>query len=108
MKFKTRVELADFYLGIPEERWTCKVFQNATGQACAIGHVLGADPNWRAEQGLQEMAGIDNMPAVNDGHTGMLVNSAKYQDLGDTPKERIINALVLAEAGLWEEANGSN
>lgn len=85
---------------IPEEKWCMGKYRHA-GRSCALGH-CGARPfsPWSEEaQALYQL--------VKDG-TGNSVTSINdsyhyYSDLGDTPKERVINALVYSAAGLGKE-----
>lgn len=85
---------------IPEENWTTGVFERAYKARCALGH-CGYSGHTSSLEGIAliELFNIDKFSVVN-------VNDSKYgifDDLGDTPKERILNALVLIDNNLLKE-----
>ena len=99
---------------IPTNRWTVNRF-NVHNRSCALGHCGMSDnnadtPESKALQILFREVGL-TVTGVNDSNQGGLPtmlpissNDKTYStDLGDTPKERIINALVLIETGLLKE-----
>jgi hypothetical protein len=85
---------------IPDEKWTTHTFMDASGACCALGHCMVRGDyiysNSSEARGLQRQLGFGNVSSINDGQSS-------YRKLGDTPKERILNALILVEAGVWEE-----
>lgn len=102
--FDTPEEYLEFFDNIPEEKWCVGDFiRGYTGQMCAIGLLTGGEGDmgigpWHPfrhmfGEGVRNAASINNGDSVNE-------------QLGDTPKERVINALILKCAGLWEEACG--
>ncbi len=46
---------------------------------------------------------LESVASIKDIRMG----KKKFKDLGDEPAERELNALALADAGLWWEANGN-
>lgn len=87
---------------IPKELWVTGKFKK-DDRYCAMGHCgVGANTDYAdnkestALKDLFEKHGL-NVWSVNDSSMG---SSA---DLGDSPKERIVNALVLIETGLLKE-----
>lgn len=93
----------NFFESIPEDRFCTEVFCDYLGRCCAIGHLTECRGDYfvddrhpfRAVLG----AGPYDAASVNNG-VGV------FAELGATPKERILNALVLKSAGLWKTANG--
>lgn len=104
--FDTPEEYLEFFDKIPEENWCENRFiDKSTGKMCAIGHLTGG-----ARDGvcfgehpfrglLRGVLPYEDASSVNNG-------TDQFEELGSTPKERIINALILKCAGLWEEACG--
>jgi hypothetical protein len=80
---------------IPDEKWTTGSYENEYGQRCAIGHCAPYySLNYTEEvKGLMRLFYFDSAAEINDGYL-------EYVELGDTPKERIINALLLVNAGV--------
>jgi hypothetical protein len=83
---------------IPDDKWTVGSYRNSMNQRCAVGHCLGNIPvkNIRTRRS-KELFALRNVlfapTSINDGLRAFI-------QLGDTPKERIINALLLANAGI--------
>lgn len=102
---KSIKDFISFFEAIPDSKWCTGSYQNGNGQCCALGH-LGrgdySDPKKTAESTaatgrlavlLSEGAGIVSVNDAND-------YQSKFLELGATPKERVINYLVLADNGL--------
>lgn len=72
---------------IPEDKWCTFSFIDYKGNCCALGHCGNRNYNEDTPE-AKELRRIMRQPvsAINDGH-------AAYQNLGSTPKQRIINAL---------------
>lgn len=80
------------FLEVPEENWCIREFVNVKGQFCALGH-CGQTPTsatYEADS-LQDLF-IGNVADINDG-------KREYKRLGNTPKARIIQALMLLNKG---------
>lgn len=97
----------DYFLNkfdtIPDDEWYTGNFVNSFNpkQKCALGH-CGGGKFYRVQTGYAtvESLALSRLlwlpleiyaPGVNDG---------EYPDLGDTPKERIMTALILVKAGV--------
>jgi hypothetical protein len=95
-KFTPRYFIEKF-AAIPDEQWTTGHY-NFQGQHCALGHcnahIMYNNPE--AYELRLLFRGIGNVITINDGCRG-------FNLLGDTPRERILNALILVEAGVWKE-----
>lgn len=99
----------DYFLNkfdaIPDEMWCCGGFSWG-GKMCALGHCgvthysSPITPESLALARLfNENLGVD-VARVNDANSELLYNNlSKLVELGDTPKERIISALILIKAG---------
>lgn len=53
--------------------------------------------------GIPEMDILRPVVQINDGK---VLYNKDFSELGDTPKERILNALLLVKCGLWKESLG--
>lgn len=104
---------------IPANRFTQNAFVKGN-RKCALGHCGMRDDNspYEAEQlnKLFQDNGFDSVPHINDAKTSsgqahMLLmhrndSGGVYvpvTDLGRTVKERVINALVLIETGIFKK-----
>ena len=98
-EFKTLGKYFNFFKDIPEEKWTVGDFINENGQMCALG-LLGDRNYTRDCHPFRRFLSID-------GHDASCINNGarlgSFLDLGDTPKERVLNAIVLKESGILEE-----
>lgn len=90
---------------IPEENWTTNVYADEMGRCCAYGHCGSRDisdsDSFLADQ-LETLfrTSLDaDAAAVNDADT-KYQKHAVFRELGDHPKERILNALLLINAGV--------
>lgn len=87
------------FAAIPDELWGCGAFER-DGRYCALGHCgIGQNDDGHTPDeanALSRLFGLRGVPCINDG-TGM------WRELGTRPRERILNALILVEAGVWEE-----
>lgn len=108
------------FWAIPDSKWTEGAFHREDS-CCALGH-CGGNESLESKTLNRLFRGsvfptynpmIEILPTadINDGCTALskradLQTVFNYKDLGDTPKERVINALLLVEAGLWDEAHG--
>lgn len=83
---------------IPEDRWTIGQYIDEEGRYCALGH-CGAV---RIPNQTEECTALfDVLPVVTNVNDATI--DPDFKQLGDTPKERILNALMLVEAGIWRE-----
>lgn len=107
IEFKTLEEYAEFFEAIPEEKWCIEDYKHEN-QMCSIGHLTNGQgdndsPTRHPFRKLLEGGDLASGPTfINDG----IWQGAVFMDLGDTPKERILNALTLKIAGLWGVACG--
>jgi len=101
---------------IPEEKWTIGDYEDRTDtiiKYCALGHCGNiGDGHFTPEaQALQDLVKEKlevSVAYVNDAVLGVgeILTSEQLKmikDLGDTPKERILNALLMIDAGILEE-----
>lgn len=103
-----------FFEAIPANKWCTGSFKNQAGQCCAMGH-LGRGDNANPEKIATANAAAGRLNSliggsiisVNDGSiisvndgSGYSGGTLNYQELGATPKERVINYLTLAANGL--------
>ena len=98
IKFDSMAGYFDFFKDIPEEKWCTGDFVNDCGLMCALG-LLGE----RATS-LQTHPFRSKLDIL--GHEAATINNGIYgfsNELGDTPKERILNAIVLKESGILED-----
>lgn len=100
----------DYFLNkfdaIPDDQWTTQVYQSSLVNAhCALGHcgetVLSSSVESTTLSRILEMHLDAFVIFINDGHSD-------YADLGDTPKERIMNALILIKAGVSVQETKGN
>lgn len=82
-----------FYEAIPADKWCTGKFVDFGGNCCALGHLgeremgLTKPQVYQFHEVLKKHRGdMYDIPDVNDGDGG-------YIELGDTPKERVINYL---------------
>lgn len=82
----------------PADQWCTKVFTNAKGQHCVLGHcavmsssVLGTPVRSTPLAGLLSII-LPEIVEINDGR-------GDFAALGDEPKRRVIKALKRAKAG---------
>ena len=82
---------------IPAESWCMGVYQMGM-QHCVFGH-CGVEMTAPTREGdsLYRLFGYSKAVMVND-------DVDNYSELGDDPRERILNALYLIKAGAWEDA----
>lgn len=90
-------EYFDFFKDIPEKKWCKDVFVDEEGRMCALG-LVGERPCSWGRHPLRKKLSIDDadVSEINNGCDGYT------DDLGDTPKERILNAIILKESGILE------
>lgn len=120
IEFKTLEEYAEFFEAIPEEKW-CTGKYKIDDCMCSLGHLTEGEGDLNAfmfenEHPFRQLFDHNSIPSisvthVNDGHFKKyidkgILNKFDTMDLGDTPKERILNALTLKIAGLWGVACG--
>lgn len=81
-----------FYEAIPADKWCMYEFTNG-GRCCALGHLgerhmgLTTPQAYQFNEVLKKHRGdMHYIPDVNDGKNG-------YEEIGSTPKERVINYL---------------
>lgn len=95
-----------FFDSIPASKWCTGSFKNQAGQCCAMGHLGrggGVDAAKTAKANaaagrLNDLIG-GSIISINDGLV-TLSGTFNYRELGETPKERVINYLTLAANGL--------
>lgn len=94
---------------IPDILWTIRNYKNSYGQCCALGHCgaafkHGLSPEAQALSYLFVKNLKTNPIIINDGVNDTSNTSALSDeyllDLGNSPKERIMNALYLINAGV--------
>jgi hypothetical protein len=93
------------FLSIPDEKWCVGVLTDELGRHCAIGHCQDRRiPPVRASKKQIALMEILHGKAslVNDGDDKYFTDIFPSQ-LGDTPKERILNAIVLYSSGIMED-----
>lgn len=92
------------FSAIPEAEWTRATFNDGQGRKCVMGHCGYTNHDLRTREGkellklMKQNLGFSPI-IVNDAHC-MYANST---DFGDTPKERILNALIMIAAGVTLE-----
>lgn len=103
----------DYFLrkfdAIPDDKWAVSVFTKS-GKSCALGH-CGVTLKNNTREGTALSSIFSNwcmlVTCVNDGRDHSIVPGLlggarnKPKELGSTPKERIMNALILIKA--WNE-----
>jgi hypothetical protein len=97
----TPESLLEFFDAIPEEKWCIDTYDYGPDPSkhCALGHCRASGLG--KEHGLLEPNINVDFTCINDGNF-------RFMELGDHPKERVINALILMIAGLWEIACGED
>lgn len=89
---------------IPEEQWCMGRLSDYQSGKCVLGHCgvkQTPDGNYSYTDMSEKLSAIlRQIPGVlydiNDGH-------GPARELGDTPKERILNALLLIKTGILDE-----
>ncbi len=99
----------NYFLAIPAQKWTSAACRGSNGTYCALG-LLGATNTRSARDNLAFYSffgpankGLESW-SINDG-SGRACGIS-FRELGKTPKERTLNALLLKDAGLWDFAVG--
>lgn len=87
---------AEFVAQIPKDQWCTEVYESGS-RKCLMGHLKAAGAPSANHSLVTQHFG--DCIRINDG-------DHRYAELGDSPKERWINAYTLKLVGLWEEANG--
>lgn len=86
---------------IPESKWTTGVFKDERGRKCALGH-CGSQNEELGREGRALISLFNRINesavAINDFDGIEGVDTHKF--LGDTPKERVMNVLLLINAGV--------
>lgn len=103
MTYSVDYFLEKFY-AIPDEMWLIGNFVDKSNPAikCALGH-CGYHWSKYTEEAQVLREHIFETDLINDGTDS---NGINFSELGDTPKERILNALLLVKCGLWKESLG--
>ncbi len=103
---KTLKEFIGFYENIPDSKWTTQAYIRGA-KCCALGHLGSREglPYSRTRSILEHLitiktGKIDRLVDVNDNES--TAQFPTYQ-LGDTPKERVLNYLTMVETGLMSE-----
>lgn len=92
---------------IPEEEIYLSSFADTPRGPTYLHHCgwVPGNLNDEAKQLLEILSFMQGNPFdINDGTDFNGDLSSDYWDLGDTPKERVINALVLISTGIYKEA----
>lgn len=107
----------NLFENIPDNKWCIGEYARPVGADtfayCALGH-CGARHNNRDTELSRALSSLFsdhnlNITSVNDGASTRVITTPEYSfviqhnDLGDTPKERILNALVLIDNNLLKE-----
>lgn len=111
-KLKTCEDYYNFFDSKPADTWTTDFYiikiESPTSYTpiyryCAIGHLCKGVPN-----NIDGTLGIKKRWCTFMTGRAISVNDGNYdyEQLGDTPKERVLNAIILKSAGLWGTANG--
>lgn len=119
---KTHEEAIEFFESIPDNLWTTGAFTKRVGNTechCMYGHCgVNSDNYVENENGEAFILSKTGLPkllkpfltkeyvssefwlsSINDAEHV----SEQFYELGDTPKERVINALTLAGSGIMED-----
>lgn len=100
----------DYFLNkfdaIPDDQWTTGLYQSVLGdQCCALGHCGMRVGITNVESSTLERIFKTHLnfhvAHINDG-------APEFADLGSTPKERIMNALILIKAGVSVQETKGN
>lgn len=105
--FKTLPEYYEFFEAIPEEKWCVDKFINEQGQMCAIGHLTGVyGDTFTRNHPIRSKLSIKATCKHYGRYSAARINNGANEmaDLGDTPKERILNAITLIESGILKDA----
>lgn len=112
---KTVSKLRRFFEAIPADRWAVGKFDDGEGRYCAIGHYklarAGQASVWRERHALGNVSGaeadgeirwapcalgVGDLSTINNG--GLCPDrKGETLELGETPKERVVNALLHIE-----------
>ena len=94
IEFKTREGYYNFFEAIPEEKWCVGMNLSDQSEQCALGN-LRASYSYT----IVDLIRIDlnQIYDINDGTT------LDLRALGNHPKERVLNAIVLLESGILED-----
>lgn len=104
--FKTLPEYYEFFDAIPEEKWCVDKYQNQEGQMCAVGHLTGPDGDvYTRSHPIRSKLSIKAELKHYGRYDAARINNGSGETavLGDTPKERILNAIILVESGILKE-----
>jgi hypothetical protein len=93
---KTIEEFYNFFNGIPDNKWCVKRLFTSNGKACALGLI--------SKKGIMDSV-VMRLSLPFNVNVGDIKDNRNnfFLDLGDTPKERILNALILKSAGIFDE-----
>ncbi len=96
----------DKFAAIPEGMWCVGTYRTVDARRCALGHCGYVGTDTAETSSLKDLLQAKSsgvyVGRINDGAFS-LDNAIDLEQLGDTPRERILNALVLVEAGIWRE-----
>lgn len=84
---------------IPADKWTTFYF-NYKGKKCALGHCGRENSLADTEESNELEELLPDIYLINDG---VSTRPPIVRELGDNPRDRVINALVLVACGLYEE-----
>lgn len=112
MKYDVKYFIKKFE-AIPEDKWTQNSYVLGS-KMCALGHCGTFSMDWTEEATALNYLFADtflNVPNINDengynGVTHTLISENELlpvKQLGDTPKERILNALYIIDNKLLED-----
>ena len=101
MKYSIDYFLEKFY-AIPTERWGTGSFKRGN-RCCALGHCGTSGAGGQTIEGKALLKLLNDATMINDGISPMSYFPRDYDKLGDNPKERIINALLLKKARIWNK-----
>lgn len=114
-KVKSVEEAFNFFEAIPENKWTVGRLNDKDGCKCMLGHlgVPELEDKLVNKTNLQVVlkpfidkgfvTRSENLYNINDGNNYDLFSGDNFIELGDTPKERVLNALIIADSGIMEE-----
>lgn len=88
-KYDVKYFFNKFY-NIPEDQWIQFNFNNVNGKKCAMGHCGVRSPYSFTEEAIA----LDTLFMSTLKMTAFDINDWE-SDLGDAPKERILNGLIL-------------
>lgn len=90
---------------IPENKWTTGVTHNKLGKHCVLGHCGARWEVGEINTETKESQALDELFRNNFNRLAYRVNdgSDDFDKLGDSPKERILNALYLIDCdATWD------